>query len=140
MGAAARCSQKRKHKRMLCLRPLLLGRCSQWQKCKQPRHLRCKQPLQKLAPPSLVSFIAKVEEGPKGERVYRYTLTPGADIEGCFRNVRRRIEVELEDGLTVQMCLQKRPRLASSALGLIRRLAGSPSMSIGMVRQTKLQS
>lgn len=60
----------------------------------------------------LVNFIAKVEEGPKGERIYRYSLGPGADIDGCFRNVRRRIEVELEDGLTVQMCLQKRVHLS----------------------------
>jgi len=61
-----------------------------------------------VAPAPMVGFIAKVEEGLKGERIFRYSLGPGADIEGCFRNVRRRIEVELEDGLTVQMCLQKR--------------------------------
>merc|ERR1712100_704773 len=54
-------------------------------------------------PTPMAGFVAKVEEGPKGERIYRYSLGPGADVDGCFRNVRRRIEVELEDGLTVQM-------------------------------------
>jgi len=65
------------------------------------------------APTPVSGFIAKVEEGPQGERIFRYSLGPNADIEGLFRNVRRRIEVELEDGLTVQMCLAKSMHLTS---------------------------
>jgi len=62
-------------------------------------------PTGNLAPMS--GFVLNVEEGLKGERIYRYTLNPGANLEGCFKNVRRRIGIELEDGLTVQMCLEK---------------------------------
>jgi len=40
------------------------------------------------------------------EQTYRYNMGPHDDVEGCFRNLRRRIEVELEDGCTIQMCLQ----------------------------------
>lgn len=36
---------------------------------------------------------------------YSYDLSPGDDTELCFRNLRRRIEVELGDGCAVQMCL-----------------------------------
>mmetsp|Transcript_23072 Transcript_23072/g.36859 ORF Transcript_23072/g.36859 Transcript_23072/m.36859 type:complete len:428 (+) Transcript_23072:110-1393(+) len=58
--------------------------------------------------PAGCNFVLNVEELAKGERVYRYVVSPSTDIDGCFRNVRRRIEMELEDGLTVQMCLQRR--------------------------------
>lgn len=39
-------------------------------------------------------------------RVYSWSLGPNGDVETCFRNLRRRIEVELDDGCTVQMCLE----------------------------------
>lgn len=40
-------------------------------------------------------------------RVYRFSVGPGHDIEACIRSVRRRIEVELDDGCTVQMTMVK---------------------------------
>jgi len=40
------------------------------------------------------------------ESVYRYDLAPGTDTEHCFRNIRRRLEVELGDGCSVSISLQ----------------------------------
>mmetsp|Transcript_83390 Transcript_83390/g.236584 ORF Transcript_83390/g.236584 Transcript_83390/m.236584 type:complete len:259 (+) Transcript_83390:3-779(+) len=37
---------------------------------------------------------------------YRYDIGPKDDVDAYFRNVRRRIEVELGDGCSVQLCLQ----------------------------------
>lgn len=48
--------------------------------------------------------MARAATGPL-QCSYRYELGPGDDTELCFRNIRRRIEVELGDGCTLQMCL-----------------------------------
>lgn len=37
---------------------------------------------------------------------FRYELGAGGDVDAWFRNIKRRIEVELDDGCTVEMCLQ----------------------------------
>jgi len=47
---------------------------------------------------------ARAAAGPV-QCTYRYEIRPGEDAELCFRNIRRRIEVELGDGCTVQMSL-----------------------------------
>lgn len=42
----------------------------------------------------------------RSESAFNYDLGPGDDVDSCFRNIRRRIEVELADGSTIQMCLE----------------------------------
>lgn len=37
---------------------------------------------------------------------FRYELRPEGDVDAWFRNIRRRIEVELDDGCAVELCLQ----------------------------------
>jgi len=59
--------------------------------------------------PSLVEPVtaaARAVAGPTSG-VFRYDFASAdADVEACFRNIRRRVEVEMGDGCTVQMTLQ----------------------------------
>mmetsp|Transcript_15431 Transcript_15431/g.44183 ORF Transcript_15431/g.44183 Transcript_15431/m.44183 type:complete len:368 (+) Transcript_15431:50-1153(+) len=55
--------------------------------------------------PSALPLVARATAGP-AEAVYRYDLGSSDDLDAYMRNIRRRIEVELEDGCTVQVCLQ----------------------------------
>lgn len=55
--------------------------------------------------------IGTVAAGPE-TCTFQYDLTPNDDAEATFRNIRRRIELEMSDGCVVQICLQmvRRPR------------------------------
>lgn len=55
--------------------------------------------------------VGTVAAGPE-TCTFQYDLTPNDDAEATFRNIRRRIELEMSDGCVVQICLQmvRRPR------------------------------
>eukprot|EP00933_Yihiella_yeosuensis_P073445 TRINITY_DN82140_c0_g1_i1.p1 TRINITY_DN82140_c0_g1~~TRINITY_DN82140_c0_g1_i1.p1 ORF type:complete len:328 (+),score=111.20 TRINITY_DN82140_c0_g1_i1:72-1055(+) len=56
-------------------------------------------------PVQALPLAARAAAGPS-KGAFRYEVAPGDDVEACFRNIRRRIEVEMGDGCSVQMSLQ----------------------------------
>lgn len=54
--------------------------------------------------PGALPPTARAAAGP-AETIYRYDLGSSDTLDAYMRNIRRRIEVELEDGCTVQVCV-----------------------------------